>query len=117
MSGIALTKTWMLSLISFVADGTVQTFALAGFVLFVISRVAKYRRGLRVCWKRVDLADRLELIVLDRMLAICQVCVFRFIHWPYLALPSQHQDGMQDTVSLGLGVVHVWERLVLLYHI
>ena len=55
------------------------------------------------------LAVRL-LIVLDRMLAICQVCVFRFIRWAYLALPFQHQDGMQDTVSLGLGVVHVSER-------
>jgi len=37
----------MMSFISFLTDGTVQTFGLACFVLFVISRVAKYRRGLR----------------------------------------------------------------------
>ena len=46
------------------------------------------------------------------MLVICQVCVFRFIRWAYLALPFQLQVGTQDTVSLGLGVVHVSERFV-----
>lgn len=62
-------KTWMLSLNSYVTDGTVQTLVLAGFVLFVISRVAKYRRGLQVCVKTrkgvdfKELADRLLIFL------------------------------------------------------
>ena len=42
-------KTWMWSLTSYVVDGPLQTCILAGFVLFVISKVAKYRSGLQVC--------------------------------------------------------------------
>ena len=91
-----LTKTWiMLSLISYYAtNGTVQSVVLAGFVLFVISRVTKFRRGLQVCFiKKVVVCGQFAQLFFDRMLAICQVCVFRFIRWPFLALPFQHQGG------------------------
>ena len=39
----------MWSLTSYLPDGTVQKFILAGFVLVVISRVARYRHNLQVC--------------------------------------------------------------------
>jgi len=77
---------------------------LAGFALFVISAITKYRR--RYVEYRFE-SWQTRTGVLGRLLATCQVCAFFSIHWRCLALPFQCHGGIQDIVFLGLGVIHV----------
>ena len=63
-----------------ILDGTLRTTVfrgiLAGFTIFVVSTIAKYRRGLQV-FLFISKVSRTD--ALDRLLAACQVCVFRSI--------------------------------------